>query len=93
MISAENHLGKRKMTRVPRNVRGKAECSEHVLRCSRERWCCKKSKGSGCCEHNSGVRTANVKGAGGDTHIAEESMVVRQYTLNWLYGKPSCGDI
>ena len=42
----ENCLRKRKMTRVQRSIRGNAECSESVLRSSRLRWYCNKSKSS-----------------------------------------------
>jgi len=74
-----------------RNVREETECSESVLRSSRERWCCKKSKSSGCCEHASGVRTADMSGAG-DMHCrrVHDSFSVRSQLV---LGKPSCGDI
>ena len=51
--SADFSSGKRKTTRVPRSVGGKAEFAESVLRSSGERWCCDKSKSSWRCEHES----------------------------------------
>ena len=37
-------------------------------------------KNSGCCEYDSDIRIASKERAGGgDTHLAEESMIARQY--------------
>ena len=80
--SAENSLGKRKTARVPRGVRVKPERSESVFRSSGDRWYYDKGKSSGCCEHDSDVRTVAMERAGGDTHRTEGLMLVRQYALN-----------
>ncbi len=59
--SEENCLSKRKTTRVPRSASGKAERSESVLRSSGKRWCCNKSKSSGCCGYEDHVRGSRME--------------------------------
>ena len=47
--------GKRKTTRAPRSVRGKAGFAENVSRSSVERWCCNTIRSFGRCEYESDV--------------------------------------
>ena len=70
--SAENRLSKRKPTRVPQSVGGKVESSESVLRSGGERWCWNKSRSSGCCEHDSNIRTNGALVCVGQRRLARQ---------------------
>ena len=57
----------------------------------RKRWCRNKIKSSECCEHKSDSRTTAGIQVGcvrrGETHVAEEFVVVHEYGLDQLRSK------